>query len=265
MIKLSILIPSRSEPYLQQTIEDIFEHSEADTEILIALDNCENSPALVSPGLMPVTIVSTKLGQRGATNALAKLAKGEYLLKIDAHCSFTQGFDRIMLEDANENDLLAIDLRDLDVKTWQMKPEPLTSQVVFNNNYELVSAPEKPGLIAETQCIHGVGFMVSKELYQKLNLCDEAFGSYGLMGLEVPLKIWLSGGTVRITKKAQMGHWYKQGEAVPYPRNKEESQKTYDKVKEWAKGQNLSWLIEKFNYPADWTQQKVVDRYKSVV
>src|SRR3990167_5239040 len=127
---LSILIPSRSEPYLQKTIEDIKEHAETNPEILWEED--------------------TNMGQRALTNKLARMAKGEYLMKIDAHCSFSQGFDRIMLEDMNENDLLAIDLRDLDVDTWQMKPTPLTSQVVFDTNFDLKSAPERPGLIVET-------------------------------------------------------------------------------------------------------------------
>ena len=185
-------------------------------------------------------------GQREATNQGARISEAKYLLKIDAHCSFSQGFDRIMLEDMNEEDLLAIDVRDLDVEKWEMKPTPLTSQVVFDTNLDLKSAPEKAGLVEETMCIHGVGFMVSREKYFELNLIDESFGSWGLMGLEVPLKIWLSGGKVRVTKKAQMGHWYKQGEAVPYKRDTSEVQATFNKVKEWARKQDLDWLIEKF-------------------
>src|SRR3990167_671067 len=175
MIRLSILIPARDEEYLEQTVDDIFKHAETDPEILWEED------------LQPI-------GQRALTNKLAQRATGDFLMKIDAHCSFSQGFDRIMLEDANENDLLAIDLRDLDVENWTMNPEPLTSQVVFDTDFELKSAPEKPGLIAETQCIHGLGFMVSRKKYFELNLVDESFGSWGLMGLEVPLKVWLSGG-----------------------------------------------------------------------
>ena len=85
------------------------------------------------------------------------------------------------------------------------------------------------------------------------------------MGLEVPLKIWLSGGKVRVTKKAQMGHWYKQGEQVPYPRDKKEVQVTFNKVKEWAKGQDIGWLIERFGFPADWTKEKVCNTFHKVV
>jgi len=239
MIRLSILIPARDEEYLEQTVDDIFKHAETDPEILWEED------------LQPI-------GQRALTNKLAQRATGDFLMKIDAHCSFSQGFDRIMLEDANENDLLAIDLRDLDVENWRMKPEPLTSQVVFDTNFELKSAPEKPGLIAETQCIHGLGFVVSRKKYFELNLIDESFGSWGLMGLEVPLKIWLSGGKVRVTKKAQMGHWYKQGKAVPYNRNRAEVEDTFHKVKDWARKQDIGWLIKKFNYPCDWAPEKAL-------
>jgi len=266
MMSISVLIPSRSEPYLQKTIEDIFEHSEADTEVIVGMDGCyevlkgfgKNSPKL------HWTYTDKARGQRATTNELARIAKGKYLLKIDAHCSFSQGFDRIMLEDANENDLLAIDLRDLDVENWTMNPEPLTSQVVFDTDFELKSAPEKPGLIAETQCIHGLGFMVSRKKYFELNLVDESFGSWGLMGLEVPLKIWLSGGKVKVTKKAYMGHWYKQGEAVPYNRNRGEVEDTFRKVKDWARTQNIGWLIKKFDYPCDWTPEKILALKKEI-
>ena len=245
MRELSILIPARNEKYLQQTIDDIFKHSEADTEVIVGLDGYYEQ---LKPSKKRYTVISAEpaIGQRAMTNRLARLSTARYLMKIDAHCSFSQGFDRIMLEDMNENDLLAIDIRDLDVDNWKMKGIPLTSQVVFDSNFELKSAPEKPGLITETQCIHGVGFMVFRKKYFELNLIDESFGSWGLMGLEVPLKIWLSGGKVRVTKKAQMGHWYKQGEAVPYERNRAEVQEVFNKVKEWARKQDLLWLKEKF-------------------
>ena len=244
MTQLSILIPACQEPYLQKTIEDILVHSEADTEVLVGLDGKDN----FVPPITGFKLYKSdeRIGQRAITNRLARLSTAPYLMKIDAHCSFSQGFDRIMLEDMNENNLLAIDIRDLDVKNWEMKPEPLTSQVVFDTDFELKSAPEKPELIAETQCIHGVGFMVSRKKYFELNLIDESFGSWGLMGLEVPLKIWLSGGKVMVTKKARMGHWYKQGDDIPYKREKTEVQETFNKVKEWARKQNLEWLIKKF-------------------
>ena len=236
MKDLSILIPSRSEPYLQQTIEDIKAHAETDPEILWEED--------IEP-----------IGQRALCNRLASKAIGQYLLKIDAHCSFTQGFDRIMLEDI-EDDLLAIDLRELDVDTWKMNPKPLASQIVFNSNFDLISAPERPELVPETMAILGVGFMVSKENYFKYNLIDASFGSWGLMGLEVPLKMWLAGKKVKVTKKAQMGHWYKQGEKVPYPRSIEETQITFNKVKDWAREQDYMPVVERFDWPADWLGKK---------
>src|SRR3990167_10013965 len=208
---LSVLIPARNEKFRSETVDDIFKHSEADVEVVVGYDGLgyhQSNDNVRSEYLanklfsennerLTVTYSELLIGQRAMTNKLANLAKSDYLLKIDAHCSFSQGFDKAMLEDvedASENDLLAIDLRDLDVENWRIKPEPLTSQVVFDTDFELKSAPEKPGLIVETQCIHGLGFVVSRKKFFELNLVDESFGSWGLMGLEVPLKIWLSGG-----------------------------------------------------------------------
>lgn len=254
MTALSILIPSRNEPYLQKTVEDILEHSEADTDIYVGYDGYQELANVTKLSPKVHYVYSTQvMGQRAMTNMLAGNARlfsqADYLMKIDAHCSFSQGFDRIMLEDVG-NDLLNIDLRELDVEKWQMKPTPLCSQMVFNTNFDILAAPEKPGLVEETMIPLGVGFMVPREKWP--GLIDESFGSWGLMGLEVALKTWLRGDKVKVTKKAQMGHWYKQGEKVPYPRSKEETQETFNKVKEWARKQDIGWLIKKFDYPADW-------------
>ena len=45
-----------------------------------------------------VIYVPEAIGQRAMTNLCAKIAKGKYLMKVDAHCSFDEGFDVKMLE-----------------------------------------------------------------------------------------------------------------------------------------------------------------------
>ena len=77
MIELSIVIPSLNEPYLDKTVEDIKRHAETDIEVLVGDDAVE------------------KLGQRALTNKLVREAKGKYVMKCDAHVSFSQGLSLI--------------------------------------------------------------------------------------------------------------------------------------------------------------------------
>jgi len=100
---LSILIPSRNEMFLQRTIEDIFEHSEADTEVIVTLDGQWADPPVQDHERVTIVYHPESVGQRAATNDAAKLAQGKYVMKVDAHCAFDQGFDRIMLEGMHDD------------------------------------------------------------------------------------------------------------------------------------------------------------------
>jgi len=96
--ELSILIPSRCEEFLKNTVEDILKNIEADTEIIITLDGEWANPPLIQNDRVNIIFVPEAIGQRAAVNLAAKLAQGKYLMKLDAHCSFDKGFDRKMIE-----------------------------------------------------------------------------------------------------------------------------------------------------------------------
>jgi len=83
--------------FLKNTIEDILVHRESDTEIIALLDGQWADPPIIQNERVNVIYVSKPIGQRAGTNMACKLAKGRYVMKVDAHCSFDQGFDRKML------------------------------------------------------------------------------------------------------------------------------------------------------------------------
>src|SRR3989344_5342005 len=98
MKDLSILIPARSEMFLARTIQDIIENSEETTEIIAVLDGAWADPPISQHPRVNVIYLPESVGQRKATNLACKLAQGKYVAKVDAHCSFDQGFDRKMVE-----------------------------------------------------------------------------------------------------------------------------------------------------------------------
>jgi len=98
MKDLSILIPSRNEMFLKNTVEDALMNSEADTEVIVVLDGEWASPPLLQHERLNVIFVPDSIGQRSATNLACRLSKARYVMKVDAHCSFDKGFDRKMIE-----------------------------------------------------------------------------------------------------------------------------------------------------------------------
>lgn len=95
---LSILIPARNEMFLAKTVEDILAHIEADTEVIVVLDGTPANPPLPEDPRVNSIQLAESVGQRAATNLACKLSSAKYVMKVDAHCSFDQGFDRKMLE-----------------------------------------------------------------------------------------------------------------------------------------------------------------------
>lgn len=95
---LSILIPSRNEMFLKDTIEDIKRNAELETEVIAVLDGEWANPPIPHMSGVNVIYLSESIGQRASTNLACKLSKAKYVMKVDAHCSFDKGFDRKMVE-----------------------------------------------------------------------------------------------------------------------------------------------------------------------
>lgn len=118
MYELSILIPARNEIFLGRTIEDILAHIEADTEIIAVLDGCW--PGIPIPDHPHLTLIhhARSIGQRAATNEAARISNAKYLMKVDAHCAFDQGFDRKMIERMEEDICMVPVMRNLHAFDW---------------------------------------------------------------------------------------------------------------------------------------------------
>ena len=95
---LAIIIPSRNEEFLRETIEDIFRQSEARTEVIAVLDGQWSVTPLPMDERLTVIYHPESVGQRAATNDAVKVSDAKYVMKLDAHCALDKGFDRKMIE-----------------------------------------------------------------------------------------------------------------------------------------------------------------------
>jgi len=261
MKQLSILVPARNEEFLQQTIDDIFLHSELGDklEILVGLDGWHTK--LKKRPNLRVFESTNVLGQRATQNALAGISEAKYIMKLDAHVSVSQGFDKVMLEimEANPNIVLVPALGNLHVYDWlcplkhrtyqgkvdkcgQCDSKDLTKELVWKISSKLYSDfyfdkdlifqfgdVDNFEMLHETKAIQGSGFLVSRENYWKWQLCDESWGSWGQMGFEIYTKTLKNGGKVMATRKAFMGHFFRKVDEFPYSRSQEQIDGAYKK------------------------------------
>lgn len=236
MIQLSILIPSRNEPYLQRTINDIFEHAETDIEVLFEED--------------------TGLGQRGLTNKLARKAKGKYVMKVDAHCSFGQGFDRILLEDMQDDMIVAPTLLGLNAEKWQPIPKPISSAYCFDRDFvfQYNREAENSEPLNETMCLQGSAWMIAKDKYFAWNVCDESYGSWGSQAVELGIQAFINGGRCVTNKKTYYAHLFRESDAdFPYERDKPQMRRAHNLIKErFEHDPRIQELVEKFDRPSNW-------------
>jgi hypothetical protein len=96
---LSVLIPSKNEQWLKNTVEDVLANIEADTEIIIIADGLLPLEPIDAHDRVRLVYRFPGIGQRAATNEAAKLSDAKYVMKLDAHCRVSKGFDRAMIED----------------------------------------------------------------------------------------------------------------------------------------------------------------------
>jgi len=120
--KLSFLIPSNTEEFLKNTVEDILSNTSEETEIIVGLDGKWSNPPILQHPRVNVIYVPETVGQRKMTNLCARLSRAKYLCKTDAHCSFDKDFDIKMFkafEKSGDNVVMVPIMKNLHVYDWK--------------------------------------------------------------------------------------------------------------------------------------------------
>ena len=303
MAILSVLIPARNEQFLNQTIDDVLAHSELDTEIIVVLDG--DWPMQPIPDNERVVLVhlSESIGQRAATNLAARISQARYVMKLDAHCSVGQGFDRIMLEDMQPTWTMVPRMYNLHAfdwvcpnghrryqspsgscekcgepteqeVVWKAKPNPETTAMRFDRDlkfqYWRAYKKRQRGDLVDTMSCLGACWLLERDRYFALDICDEGHGGWGQQGTEVACKTWLSGGRLVVNKRTWFAHMFRtQGGdfGFPYPISGKETRAARKYSKHLWRADNprqmphwdgaihpLQWLIDRFAPVPEWTR-----------
>lgn len=115
---LSVLIPSRNEMFVAETVAGILKNIRGKTEVIVALDGELAEPGIADAPNLTIVYFPTSLGQRAATNQAARLSKAKYVMKLDAHCVVDEGFDSKMMADMQDNMTMIPTMYNLHAFDW---------------------------------------------------------------------------------------------------------------------------------------------------
>jgi len=137
MDRVSVIIATAGEIFLQKTIDDILENATEDIEIIVFMDGYIHDPPLKKDKRVQVIHSEERIGIHKAINASVEISSGKYLMKCDAHCSFDKGFDKKLKADCKENWICIPRRYPLNSDTWERDSK--------TTDYLYISIPlEKP-------------------------------------------------------------------------------------------------------------------------
>lgn len=276
MALLSVVIPSRNERFLLQTIDDLFAKAVGDIEVIAVLEGYWPDPILPDRQQKNHTLIyihhGKPHGMRAAINSAVAIAKGKFIMKVDAHCMFADGFDEALKADC-EKDWVVVPRRySLDPENWCRKDkhpidylwaEPplernnneLNVRVWNDKNYDIEL---QKLLIDDVFTFQGSCWFMRRDYFYELDLMDDInYGTFRKEPQEITFKAWLSGGRVIRNKKTWYAHLHK---GKKYGRGYSHSKRDYKKgdvyLTNWLTNTAwdkqtipFRWLIDKFNMP----------------
>ena len=256
MIDLSVLIPARNEEWLGRTVADVLEHSGDTTEVIVVLDGAWPDEPLPQHPRVTVLYHPSAVGQRAATNEAARVARGRYVMKLDAHCSLAPGFDVELVGTADQHAKTILWVpaqKNLHIFDWvcpcgwreYQGPRPqqcpacrgvdLTREIVWKPRKGTTTSAwhfdstlhfgywkdrqaQQTQDIEPTLSLLGACWMADRAWYlDGLDGLDERHGSWGQMGTELGCKAWLSGGQVLVNRRTWFAHLFRTRADFSFP------------------------------------------------
>lgn len=289
MSLLTIVIPARNELYLNQTVDDIYAKATGEIEVIVVLDDCWNMPLPADRPNLTIVHFGGRRGMRAAINAAAEIGKGDYIMKVDAHVSFSMGFDELLTSECDVDWVVTPRRYSLDLETWGPKDKPAV-------NYEYLSYPYENGemcglharywwkerdrarkdfMLDENMAWQGSCWMMPMPYFKRL-IYPMDIPNYGLFvgePQEIGLKVWLSGGKNMINKRVSYSHlWkgkpyreaYQAKYGIPYSRvgRSDFNMGNLHSTDFWfhnrwpERKHDLSWLVERFWPVPTWPEDR---------
>ena len=215
-MKLSVIIPSYKDPYLQPTIHDLLCKSglEEKMEIIVVLDGYWTQ--IVDDPRVKCVHLGRNRGMREAINAGVAVAKGEFIMRVDEHQIFGQGYDRILTETCKDDWIVTPKRFFLDVEKWEVMNLPpveacklvIKGGKFTGENWESYSKEHENEMIYETMAMQGSCWAMSRKWWDATvrELQTEGYGQLIQDSHEMVFKTWKAGGKLMLNKNTWHAH-----------------------------------------------------------
>jgi hypothetical protein len=226
---ISIAIPSKTEKFLYQTTVDILNKAKGDIEIFPILDGYElpENEIVTDPRVkyikMPATAYTKK---RHGVNAMVEQSTGEFVMSVDAHCMFDEGFDLKLVAEHQDKQIQIPRRHRLDADNWCLQIQSDNRPPI---DYEYIMYDpivKRDGIhgfkwdkrtldrwdiqVDETMEFQGSCWFMSKDWYKTNGFMQiEGYTGWGQEAEELGLTTWMNGGRVVTNKKTWYAHLHK--------------------------------------------------------
>lgn len=303
MTNLSIIIPSRSDEFLQKTIDDLLAKAEGDIEIVVVLDGYWPDTPIKENTKVIVLHHGSKhnsVGMRDSINSGVAISSGKYIMKIDEHCMVDQGYDVKLSKDCKDNWVVIPRRYRLDAENWKVLEDgrPPVDHMFIAYPYERPN-DKTCGLhgdiwkekqanskedIEDLMTFQGSCYFMSRKHWDWLGGLDsKEYGPFTQEAQEIGNKTWLGGGRMIVNKKTWYAHYHKGTKGKGYGF----SNAQYDAhmrgtekgrlfcIDHWVNNKwdkrihDWKWLIEKFwpvpTWPINWEERLLIDKEQAYV
>jgi len=217
MIKLSCILPSWKDKYNKNTVEDLLKKSElgVDQIEIIVVQDGYYMPAewIVNDPRVRYIHLGKNRGMRGAINAGVQVSRGEFLMRVDEHQMFGQGYDRKLTRDCKPNWIMTARRYFLDPVKWEvMKDEGYVDYMKLKISGGKFTGATRPGddsqKIQESQAMQGSMWVMSRKWWDDVigELQTEGYGPLIQDSHEMVFKTWKAGGKLMVNKNTWHAH-----------------------------------------------------------
>jgi hypothetical protein len=223
---LSVIIPSRTEVFLNNTIRDVLKNATGEIEVIPILDGYEPDELVEDDRVHYIRLPKNKLLQkRHGVNQGVKESKGEYVMSLDAHCMVAKGFDEQLIKDHQPNWVQIPRRNRLDAKNWCIQEQygkpPIDYEYFMWNSllkdkglhgykWNERTIARKDIMIDDTMTMQASCWFMTKKWYNDRKFMKtEGYRGWGAEAEEICLETLKNGGEVKVNKNTSYAHLHK--------------------------------------------------------
>lgn len=276
---LSIIIPSRTEKFLNKTIQDVLEKATGEIEVFPVLDGYPDDYPYEKINDKRVKYIKLPVPdnyerhKRQGINTAVSISHGKYVCWMDAHCAVAEGFDEVLVKDCEDDWVVVPRRHRLEAENWvgtSWTKEPIDYEYFMwsyltkkkrlsGYKWDKKTIERKDIPIDDIFTCQGSFIFMTRKHFDRMKFMKvEGYTGWGQEGEEVCLTTLLNGGRAVVNKNTWYAHLHKgQMHGRMYKWTKVEPSYEYS-YNYWVH-QNKEFfikLIERFglfpNWPENW-------------